>query len=84
MRPSPTKSTIHTLTWHPLNRATSIADGLDLGFALIHKERARPNEVSRMVLVGDVVDKVAVLVDDVSQAAASLGITCRPLCAMYR
>ena len=35
-------------------RATSIADRLDLGFALIHKERARPNEVSRMVLVGDV------------------------------
>jgi len=46
-------------------RATSIADRLDRGFALIHKERPRPNEVGRMVLVGDVVDKVAVLVDDV-------------------
>src|SRR6186713_2201679 len=43
-------------------RATSIADRLDLQFALIHKERARPNEVSRMVLVGDVRDKIAILV----------------------
>ncbi len=47
-------------------RATSIADGLALAFALIHKERPRPNVVGRMVLVGDVRDKVAILVDDVS------------------
>jgi len=46
-------------------RATSIADRLDRGFALIHKERPQPGEVGRMVLVGDVVDKVAILVDDV-------------------
>ncbi|KAM3084382.1 ribose phosphate diphosphokinase subunit prs4 [Clarireedia jacksonii] len=55
-----------------LNRATSIADRLDLGFALIHKERARPNEVSRMVLVGDVVSKIAILVDDMADTCGTL------------
>ncbi|MCJ1297434.1 hypothetical protein MMC08_000220 [Hypocenomyce scalaris] len=53
-------------------RATSIADSLDLGFALIHKERARPNEVSRMVLVGDVQDKIAILVDDMADTCGTL------------
>ncbi|KAL9612024.1 MAG: hypothetical protein Q9167_003350 [Letrouitia subvulpina] len=53
-------------------RATSIADRLDLGFALIHKERARPNEVSRMVLVGDVRDKIAILVDDMADTCGTL------------
>jgi ribose-phosphate pyrophosphokinase len=53
-------------------RATSIADGLDLGFALIHKERARPNEVSRMVLVGDVKDKIAIIVDDMADTCGTL------------
>src|ERR1700761_5686648 len=54
------------------HRATSIADGLDLGFALIHKERARPNEVSRMVLVGDVNDRVAIIVDDMADTCGTL------------
>lgn len=53
-------------------RATSIADRLDLGFALIHKERARPNEVSRMVLVGDVKDRIAILVDDMADTCGTL------------
>lgn len=56
----------------PESRATSIADGLDLGFALIHKERARPNEVSRMVLVGDVAGKVAIIVDDMADTCGTL------------
>ena len=55
-----------------VHRATSIADRLDLGFALIHKERARPNEVSRMVLVGDVQDKIAILVDDMADTCGTL------------
>lgn len=53
-------------------RATSIADSLDLGFALIHKERARPNEVSRMVLVGDVKDRIAIIVDDMADTCGTL------------
>ncbi|KAF2277603.1 ribose-phosphate pyrophosphokinase 4 [Westerdykella ornata] len=53
-------------------RATSIADSLDLGFALIHKERARPNEVSKMVLVGDVSGKTAIIVDDMADTCGTL------------
>lgn len=53
-------------------RATSIADRLDRGFALIHKERPRPNVVGRMVLVGDVTDKVAILVDDMADTCGTL------------
>ncbi|MCJ1338644.1 hypothetical protein MMC09_003933 [Bachmanniomyces sp. S44760] len=65
-----------TLRWIRSNldvgRATSIADRLDLQFALIHKERPRPNEVSRMVLVGDVQDKIALLVDDMADTCGTL------------
>ncbi|EHY57702.1 Ribose-phosphate pyrophosphokinase 2 [Exophiala dermatitidis] len=53
-------------------RATSIADKLDLPFALIHKERSRPNEVSRMTLVGTVEGKVAILVDDMADTCGTL------------
>ena len=42
-------------------RVTSIADRLNVEFALIHKERKRANEVDRMVLVGDA--KVRLLLD---------------------
>ena len=44
-------------------RAASMADKLDCDFALIHKERKKANEVSRMILVGDVCGKVCILVD---------------------
>jgi ribose-phosphate pyrophosphokinase len=53
-------------------RATSIADSLNLDFALIHKERARPNEVSKMVLVGDVKGKTAIIVDDMADTCGTL------------
>ncbi|KAJ9131586.1 Ribose-phosphate pyrophosphokinase 3 [Pleurostoma richardsiae] len=53
-------------------RATSLADKLDLPFALIHKERPRPNEVGRMILVGNVSDKIAILVDDMVDTAGTL------------
>jgi ribose-phosphate pyrophosphokinase len=41
-----------------------MASRLQIDFALFHKERKKANEVSRMVLVGDVKGKVAILVDD--------------------
>ncbi|KAJ3630008.1 hypothetical protein Zmor_028518 [Zophobas morio] len=55
-------------------RVTSIADRLNVDFALIHKERAKANEVARMVLVGDVKDKIAVLVDDMADTCGTLCI----------
>lgn len=53
-------------------RAASLADKLDLKFALIHKERAKANEVSRMVLVGDVTDKICIIVDDMADTCGTL------------
>ncbi|KAH8899661.1 phosphoribosyl pyrophosphokinase [Thozetella sp. PMI_491] len=53
-------------------RATSLADRLQTAFALIHKERPRPNVVGRMVLVGDVEDKIAILVDDMADTCGTL------------
>jgi len=53
-------------------RAAALADRLDLNFALIHKERQKVNEVSRMVLVGYVEDKVCILVDDMADTCGTL------------
>ena len=69
-----------SVTWLPLNtvycvlcdRVTSIADRLNVDFALIHKERKRANEVDRMVLVGDVTDRVAILVDDMADTCGTI------------
>jgi ribose-phosphate pyrophosphokinase len=49
-----------------------MADRLDVPFALIHKERPRPNVVGRMVLVGNVKDKIAILVDDMADTCGTL------------
>jgi len=54
-------------------RATAIADKLDVDFALIHKERKKANEVARMVLVGNVRNKTAILVDDMADTCGTLG-----------
>jgi len=53
-------------------RVTSIADKLNVEFALIHKERKKANEVESMVLVGNVKDKVAILVDDMADTCGTL------------
>uniref|UniRef100_A0A8C0JPT5 ribose-phosphate diphosphokinase n=1 Tax=Canis lupus dingo TaxID=286419 RepID=A0A8C0JPT5_CANLU len=54
------------------SRVTSIADRLNVEFALIHKERKKANEVDRMVLVGDVKDRVAILVDDMADTCGTI------------
>uniref|UniRef100_A0A8C5VMD6 ribose-phosphate diphosphokinase n=1 Tax=Microcebus murinus TaxID=30608 RepID=A0A8C5VMD6_MICMU len=53
-------------------RVTSAADRLNVDFALIHKERKKASEVDRMVLVGNVKDRVAVLVDDIADACGTI------------
>eukprot|EP00128_Syssomonas_multiformis_P013097 Colp12_sorted_trinity150504_noHs@34491 len=60
-------------------RVTSIADRLNVGFALIHKERKKANEVDRMVLVGDVRDRAAVLVDDMADTCGTLALAANKL-----
>lgn len=51
---------------------TSIADRLNVEFALIHKERKKANEVASMVLVGDVREKIAILVDDMADTCGTV------------
>lgn len=60
-------------------RVASLADKLDLNFALIHKERQKANEVSRMVLVGDVTGKSCLLIDDMADTCGTLVKACDTL-----
>eukprot|EP01136_Pigoraptor_vietnamica_P005534 Opistho-1_new@37326 len=60
-------------------RVTSIADRLNLDFALIHKERKKANAVASMVLVGDVKDKNAILVDDMADTCGTLALAASKL-----
>ncbi|EED17163.1 ribose-phosphate pyrophosphokinase, putative [Talaromyces stipitatus ATCC 10500] len=53
-------------------RVASLADRLGVGFALIHKERPRPNVVGRMILVGDVSNRTAILIDDMADTCGTL------------
>jgi len=53
-------------------RATSMADRLQVDFALFHKERKKANEVSRMILIGNVKDKIAILVDDMADTCGTI------------
>ncbi|XP_069131492.1 ribose-phosphate pyrophosphokinase 1 isoform X3 [Argopecten irradians] len=53
-------------------RVTSIADRLNVDFALIHKERKKANEVASMVLVGDVKERIAILVDDMADTCGTV------------
>lgn len=39
---------------------------------MIHKERARANEVNSMVLVGDVKNKIAIIVDDMADTCGTI------------
>ena len=57
-------------------RATAIADALGMPFALIHKER-RPTRITdrqnaTMMLVGDVRDRVAILIDDLADTCNTI------------
>ncbi|AMD22633.1 HHL137Wp [Eremothecium sinecaudum] len=53
-------------------RTSTLSDKLNLNFALIHKERQKANEVSRMVLVGDVTGKSCIIVDDMADTCGTL------------
>lgn len=50
-----------------------------MDFALFHKERKKANEVSRMVLVGHVRGKTAILVDDMADTCGTLVLAAKHL-----
>lgn len=60
-------------------RVTAIADRLNVEFALIHKERKKANEVAGMVLVGEVKDKIAILIDDMADTCGTICLAAEKL-----
>lgn len=55
-----------------VKRVTTLAEGLGLDFAIIHKERRIANEVNKMVLVGDVKQRPTLIVDDMADTCGTL------------
>ncbi len=53
-------------------RANSYSKRLNVGLALCHKHRRKPNEVAEMTVIGDVTGKDVVLVDDMIDTAGTL------------
>ncbi|KAI9010909.1 phosphoribosyltransferase-like protein [Phycomyces nitens] len=55
-------------------RATSIAEKMRMDFALIHKERRSPDKPLKpdLMLVGDVKDKVCILIDDIADTSFTI------------
>ncbi|GAB4313889.1 MAG: ribose-phosphate pyrophosphokinase [Bacteroidales bacterium] len=53
-------------------RAAAYAKFLNTGFVICYKQRSKPNEVGTMQLVGDVVGKDVILIDDIIDTAGSI------------
>lgn len=53
-------------------RAASYAKMLDTGFVICYKQRAKPNVVEQMELIGDVKDRDVILIDDIIDTAGSI------------
>jgi ribose-phosphate pyrophosphokinase len=53
-------------------RANSYAKRLDISLALCHKSRKKANEVAEMTVIGDVVGKDVIIVDDMCDTAGTL------------
>lgn len=70
-----------TLKTHSHHSASSMAASLDLDFALFHKERKKANEIARMVLVGNVEGKTAILIDDMADTCGTLALAAKHLLA---
>ncbi|KAI9172894.1 ribose-phosphate pyrophosphokinase [Blastocladiella emersonii ATCC 22665] len=51
-------------------RATAIADALNMNFALIHKDRR--HSTSTLTLVGNVTDKVVIMIDDIADTCHTI------------
>ncbi len=53
-------------------RAASYAKALNTGFVICYKQRAKPNVIEQMELIGDVSGKDVVLVDDIIDTAGTI------------
>jgi ribose-phosphate pyrophosphokinase len=55
-----------------VERARAFAKRLDADLAIIDKRRDAPNQAKAMAVIGDVTDKVAVILDDMADTAGTL------------
>jgi ribose-phosphate pyrophosphokinase len=55
-----------------VERARAFAKRLDSDLAIIDKRRSAPNQAQAMAVVGDVQDKVAIILDDMVDTAGTL------------
>jgi ribose-phosphate pyrophosphokinase len=55
-----------------VERARAFAKRLDAGLAIIDKRRSAPNKAKAMAVIGDVKDKIAVILDDMVDTAGTL------------
>lgn len=53
-------------------RAASYAKALNTGFVICYKQRAKPNVIERMELIGDVEGKDVIIVDDIIDTAGTI------------
>lgn len=53
-------------------RASSYAKMLDTVFCICHKQRSKPNEIEKMILIGDVQDRDVILLDDIIDTAGTI------------
>ena len=53
-------------------RAASYAKMLDTVFCICHKQRSKPNEIEKMILIGDVKDRDVILLDDIIDTAGTI------------
>jgi ribose-phosphate pyrophosphokinase len=53
-------------------RANSYAKNLNCGLALCHKNRKRANEIAEMTVIGDVMGKDVIIIDDMCDTAGTL------------
>lgn len=53
-------------------RSNSYAKRLNIGLAICHKQRKKPNEIAEMTVIGDVKGKDVILVDDMCDTAGTL------------
>jgi len=55
-----------------VERARAFAKRLDAGLAIVDKRRDAPNQAKAMAVIGDVTDKVVVILDDMVDTAGTL------------
>ena len=62
-----------------VERARAIATRLDASLAIIDKRRVGPNVVAEMNIIGEVQDRVAILIDDMVDTAGTLTVAAEAL-----